>query len=129
MELYIVRFLHLVAVAIWVGGLVTLAALVVALRKAGADIELLRASARQFARLSWTAMLVAIVTGVLQVQLMGFSWSDGALHTKLGLVALVLILAGVHQVTAKRTGPALRGVIQVLIMLVSLCVVAAAVVL
>lgn len=52
--LAVVRWVHLVAAAVWLGGLITLAALVVALRREGADRALLQASARMFARVSWT---------------------------------------------------------------------------
>ncbi|MBT8164305.1 MAG: hypothetical protein KJO97_02055, partial [Acidimicrobiia bacterium] len=60
----VVRFLHLVGMAVWVGGLITLGALVMAVRRGGADRPVLKAMAQQFGKLSWTAMAVAIVTGV-----------------------------------------------------------------
>jgi len=122
-----VRFVHLVAAAVWTGGLITLAALVVALRKAGAERSHLQAAARQFARVSWVAMAVAIGTGLAQVVLMRLPWSYGRLHVKIGLVALAVVLAGAHQLTARRSSPAARGVIQGLILLVSLGIFAAAV--
>ncbi len=125
--LHVVRFLHLVAAATWLGGLFTLAALVVALRKAGAHRGLLQAAARMFGKLSWSAMGVAVVTGVLQVMWMNLPWSYGRLHVKIAVVALAVVIAAVHQFTATRTGPAVRGVIQLLIMLVSLGIFAAAV--
>ena len=73
--LLVTRWVHLVAVATWTGGLIVLAALVVALRRAGADRELLRAAARQFGRVSWAAMAVAVLTGVAQVWLLGWPWT------------------------------------------------------
>ncbi|MEM7159849.1 MAG: hypothetical protein AAF799_43820 [Myxococcota bacterium] len=125
--LLIVRWVHLVAVSTWTGGLIVLAALIVALRRAGAERELLRAAARQFGRVSWTAMAIALVTGVAQVHLLGWPWTHGGLHLKLGLVALAVVLAGWHQVTATRSSPAARGIVQLLIMLVSLGIFGAAV--
>ncbi|MCB9742326.1 MAG: hypothetical protein H6741_25795 [Alphaproteobacteria bacterium] len=125
--LLLVRWIHLLAAATWTGGLITLAALVFALRRAGADRELLRAAARQFGRLSWTAMAVAVVTGLAQVKWMQLPWSYGALHLKLGLVALAAILAGAHQLTARRSSPAVRGVVQLLILVVSVAIFGAAV--
>lgn len=122
-----VRFVHLLAAAVWTGGLITLAALVVALREAGADRPLLQAAARQFGRLSWAAMAVAIGTGLAQVHLMGMPWSYGRLHLKIGVVALAVVLAGVHQLTARRSSPAARGAVQGLILLTSLGIFAAAV--
>ena len=125
--LLIVRWVHLVAVATWTGGLIVLAALIVALRRAGAERELLRAAARQFGKVSWTAMAIALVTGVAQVHLLGWPWTHGGLHLKLGLVAVAVVLAGWHQATATRSSPAARGIVQLLIMLVSLGIFGAAV--
>lgn len=122
-----IRWLHLLAAATWTGGLIVLAALIMALRRAGADRELLRAAARQFGRVSWTAMLIAVLTGIAQVHLMMLPWSYGRLHLKLGLVGLVILLAGGHQLTAARSSPAARGIVQLLILLVSLGIFAAAV--
>ncbi len=122
-----IRWLHLVAAAVWTGGLIVLGALVAALRREGAPRGLLQASARQFARVSWAAMGVAVVTGVVQVQYFGFTWSYGRLHLKLTLVVVVVILALGHQLTARRSSSAVRGVMQLLILLVSLGIFAAAV--
>ena len=122
-----VRFFHLLAAAVWTGGLLTLAALVVALRKAGAQRELLQGAARMFGRVSWTAMIVAIATGLWQVHLMHLPWTYGRLHIKLGLVALAVVLALGHQLTARRSSPAARGIVQLLIILVSLGIYGAAV--
>ena len=121
------RGIHLLAAGTWTGGLIVLGALVVALRRADASREQLRAGARAFARVSWAAMAVAIVTGLAQVEVLGIDWGYGRLHTKLGLVALAVVLAGGHQLTAKRTSARLRGMVQAAILLVSLAIFAAAV--
>jgi copper transport protein len=119
-----VRFLHLLAAATWVGGLITLGALVPAVRRAGGDRALLRAMARRFGQVSWTAMAVAVATGLYQLTLR--PWST-ALSVKTGLVGLVVVLAGWHQAAATRQSPALRGALQGLILLLSVGIVAAAV--
>jgi putative copper export protein len=54
-------FLHVLAATIWVGGQLTLAALVPVLRRFGADA--LGAAARRFNQVAWTAFGVLIVTG------------------------------------------------------------------
>mgnify|MGYP001812585850 FL=1 len=128
----VVRFLHLVAMAVWVGGLITLGALVMAVRRAGADRPVLKAMAQQFGRVSWTAMAVAIVTGVILLSRSNVSLTDDtgsavALLVKLTLVGIAAGLAVFHQLTAKSASPASRGIVQALIMLTSLGVVAAAV--
>jgi putative copper export protein len=121
------RFVHLVAAATWLGGLIVLGALVPALRKAGADVELLRAAARRFAVVSWTAMGLAVAAGLLQVVAMHLPWTYGRLHVKITLVVVAIALAGFHQVTAKRASPRSRGIVQGLILLVSLGIFGAAV--
>ena len=72
-------------------------------------------------------MGIAIVTGVGQVILMNMPWGFGRLHVKLGLVALAVIITLVHQLTARRSSPAVRGAVTGLVVLVSLGIYAAAV--
>lgn len=122
-----VRFVHLIAAAVWTGGLIVLAALVFALRKAGAERALLQVAARQFGRVSWTAMVIAMATGIWQVHLRGIPWSHGRLHIKIGIVALAVIVTGVHQVTAKHSGPAARGMMELAILVLGLSIYGAAV--
>jgi putative copper export protein len=57
--------LHVLAATIWVGGQLTLAALVPALRRAGAEIP--RYAARRFGRVAWPAFAVLIATGIWNV--------------------------------------------------------------
>ena len=52
-------FLHVLAATIWVGGQLVLAALVPALRGAGAEVP--RPAARAFNRIAWPAFGVLIV--------------------------------------------------------------------
>ena len=105
-----VRWLHLIAASVWVGGLITLGALVVAVRRAGGERSILKAMARQFGRLSWTAMAVALVTGVVQLARSNVSLSSDtdyavALFVKLTLVGVAAGLALFHQLTAQRSSP------------------------
>lgn len=123
----IVHFVHLVAAATWTGGLIVLAVTVFALRRAGADREHLRAAARAFGRVSWTAMAVAIATGLWRVHLLGMPWTYGRLHLKIGLVALAVLVAGVHQLTAKRSKPAVRGAMELASLVLGVAIFAAAV--
>src|SRR5262249_9805079 len=58
-------FLHVLAATVWVGGQITLAALVPVLRMSGADIP--RAAARRFNQVAWPAFAVLIVTGIWNV--------------------------------------------------------------
>jgi len=127
MLLLAVRWTHLLAAAVWTGGLLTLAALVPALRRAGADRAMLQAAARRFGVVSWAAMGVAIGSGLLQVHLMNLPWAFGKLHLKLGMVGITVAITLYHQLTARHSSPAARGAVQGLILLASLGVFAAAV--
>ena len=58
-------FLHVLAATVWVGGQLTLAALVPALRPLGGEVT--RVAAKQFRRVAWPAFAVLVVTGVWNV--------------------------------------------------------------
>ncbi|HEV7192027.1 MAG TPA: hypothetical protein VGN35_02395 [Jatrophihabitantaceae bacterium] len=58
-------FLHVLAATVWVGGQLTLGALVPALR--AADAEVPGIAARAFNRVAWPAFGVLIVTGIWNV--------------------------------------------------------------
>lgn len=122
----------MLAAGVWIGGLITLGALVAAVRRAEADRSVLQAMARQFGKLSWAAMGVAVVTGVIQLSRLEFSLSDNTgfattLMIKLTLVGVAAGLALFHQFTARTSTPAKRGLVQGLILLSSLGILAAAV--
>ena len=118
----ILKWIHLLAAAIWTGGLITLGALVPTLRRAGADRPMLQAVARRFGRLTWGALIIAVGTGIWQVNEIGLSWSDDTLNVKLTLVGLAGALALGHQLTARRTSAPVRGIIQGLILVVSIAI-------
>lgn len=123
----VVLWLHLVAAAVWVGGLITVGALVPALRSAGAERPMLQAMARRFGVVSWAAMGLAVVTGAIQMVRLDYGWFDEPVVRKLGLVVVAIALAAGHQFTARRTSAAVRGALQGAILLVSLGILAAAV--
>ncbi len=111
----VLRYLHLLAMAVFVGGQLVLAVAVVpGLR--GRDREGLRAVARRFGWASLVALAVLIATGAWMASEYG-RWEDGTLHVKLALV----VLAGVLIVAHLRAGTAhwLQGAI----FLVSLAIV------
>ena len=86
----VLRYLHLLAMALFVGGQLVLAVAVVpGLR--GRDREGLRAVARRFGWASLGALAVLVVTGAWMAS--GYSlWDDGTLHVKLALVVLAGVL-------------------------------------
>jgi len=91
----VVRYLHLLAMAFFVGGQLFLAAAVVpALRGAG-DRDGLRTIARRFGTGSLIAIAVLIATGVAMASHYD-QWGDTKLHIKLALVVIVAGLIAWH---------------------------------
>jgi putative copper export protein len=121
------RWVHLVCAATWLGGVVVMGPLVLTLRRAGVERPALQAAARTFARVTWAALAIAALTGLLQVYLMHLPWSYPRLHAKLGAVGLLVTAVVAHQLTAARSPPAVRGAMEGLLLLLSLGVFAAAV--
>lgn len=119
---------HLLGMSVWIGGTITVGAIVPALRRSGASREQLRAMARAFGRASWAALGVLVITGIWQMILLeDGAISDVTFAVKLLLVGIAGSLALLHQMTARTASPAMRGVVQGLILLSSLGVLAAAV--
>jgi putative copper export protein len=58
-------FLHVLAATVWVGGQITLAALIPALRAAGTEVP--KAAARAFNRVAWPAFGILVLTGIWNV--------------------------------------------------------------
>ncbi|MBM3638854.1 MAG: hypothetical protein FJW98_05385 [Actinobacteria bacterium] len=108
--------MHVVGVCVWVGGQITLATLVKTIRQNSEG--LLPLVARQFARTSWTAMGVVIVSGialVLQVSPteQGTAYSI-TLAGKLILVFLAATAAIIHSTSKERLFIALGGAVGLL---------------
>jgi putative copper export protein len=102
-------FLHVLAATIWVGGQLTLAALVPALRAAGAEVP--KAAARAFNRIAWPAFAVLVVTGVWNVVAESDDSADyqRTLMVKYTLVLLSGVTALLHARASSRRGMAVFG--------------------
>jgi putative copper export protein len=101
-------FLHVLSATVWVGGQLTLAALVPALRGASPDAP--RAAARAFNRVAWWAYGVLILTGLWNVAEQPdetTSGYDAVLGIKLAVVAASGLTAYLH---TRATTPRTRGV-------------------
>jgi len=90
--------LHVLAATVWVGGQLTLAGLVGTARRLGPEAP--RSLARAFARLSWPAYAVLVLTGLWNIQAthpstQGTLW-QAVLGVKLGVVALAGLAAWFH---------------------------------
>jgi uncharacterized membrane protein len=90
-----ILWLHLVAMAFFLGGQLLLAAAVVPALRGEENLEQLRAVARRFGWGSLVALAVLIATGSAMAGHLEL-WSDGTLHVKLALVAVALVLTAVH---------------------------------
>jgi uncharacterized membrane protein len=90
-----VLWLHLLAMAFFVGGQLMLAAVVVPAMRGLPDREPMRAAARRFGVGTLVAIAVLVVTGAALAS-HGHQWSDSTLQVKLGLVVLVGLLIGAH---------------------------------
>ena len=109
--------IHITGAAIWVGGVVALGTMTVALRGAPFEDPRIRSLAiarlaRPLARLMWPALIVTILTGLYNaswylpsgVSLLA-SPQGMLLVTKAGLVAFVVVVGGLHTFVV---GPRIR---------------------
>ena len=124
----LIRWVHLIAAAVWVGGQITVAALVPALRRAGAGAEQIRAAARRFGVVAWSAIGVSVATVIVQLIRLDYpTGGNTTLAVKLLLVGIAVAVAWFHQLIARNASPALRGALEGSLLLLALAIVAAAV--
>ena len=107
-------FLHVLAATVWVGGQITLAALVPALRSSGREVT--SAAANAFAKVAWPAFGVLVLTGIWNMAAEGDKGSDyrHTLTVKLVLVVLSGVTAFVHARVSSRAMMAVFGALTVL---------------
>lgn len=103
-------FLHVLSATIWVGGQLTLAALVPVLRRLGGEIP--RAAARAFNRVAWPAFAVLVLTGAWNViaergKITGSY--EVTLVVKLVVVAISGVTAALHARARSAAGLAVFG--------------------
>ena len=105
--------LHVLAASVWVGGQITMVALLPALRRAGGDVP--KQAARHFNRVAWPFFGLAVVTGIWNVaEISVADRSTGyqvALLIKLSIVALSGLAAYQHATATRRSALAIWGAI------------------
>lgn len=106
-----VRWLHVLAMAFFVGGQMFLAAAVVPVERSAPDRERLRAIARRFGYGTLGAIGVLLVTGSIMASDEDH-WDDTTLQVKLGLVVAVAVLVAWHM--RRPANHALEGAVFVL---------------
>ena len=85
-------FLHVLAATIWVGGQLTLAALVPALRRMGSDVT--AGAARRFNQVAWPAFAVLVITGIWNIIAVR-PQIHGSYETTLVVKLVVVVISGI----------------------------------
>ena len=96
-------FLHVLAATIWVGGQLTLAALVPVLRRLGAEVP--SAAARAFNLVAWPAFAVLLLTGVWNVIAVR-GQITGSYQVTLIVKLVVVVISGAAAALHARAGSA-----------------------
>ncbi|MET0819112.1 MAG: hypothetical protein ABWZ67_16220 [Solirubrobacteraceae bacterium] len=95
----LLRYLHVIAVAFFVGGqLMLVTAIVPATQRLEARDEVMRSIAKRFGIGSLIALAVLLATGAAMASRFEL-WSDGVLQAKLALLMLIGVLTALHIVT------------------------------
>lgn len=103
-------FLHVLAATVWVGGQLTLAALVPVLRRHDAEVPRLAANA--FNRVAWPAFAVLVATGLWNIEAERDELTGAyrvTLVVKLAVVAVSGLSAAAHARASTRRGLAVYG--------------------
>ena len=109
-------FLHVLAVAVWVGGQIVLAGLVPAIRASAP--EALPKVAQAFARVAWPAMIVIVFTGMWGLSSSSASDSDTAYMVTFALKMVMVFVAVaatvVHSQGSSKAAKAIGGALGLL---------------
>lgn len=100
------QFLHILAATVWIGGQITLGAVVPLLRPAGPDV--VQATARRFRMIAWPAYGILLLTGAwnlidADLDAMSDMWIS-TLSVKLWLVIISGATAYAHQLVGAHAG-------------------------
>lgn len=109
-------FLHIFAVAVWLGGQVVLAGVVPAVRQAAP--QALAPLAKGFARVAWPAMVLIVFTGVWGLMSTEVADKDSNYHATFGikmlLVAAAVIATLIHSQGTTKAAKAIGGAVGLL---------------
>jgi len=96
----LVRWIHLLAAMLWIGGMLFVALVLVPATRRLEDpalrTRLIRETGMRFRTVGWIALAVMLATGLLNLWFRSYLLTSPRFHAKLGLVLLALILAGLH---------------------------------
>jgi putative copper export protein len=102
----LIRFLHLLAMAFFVGGQLMLVVAVVPAVRGEEDEAAMRRIVRRFGAASGLALGVLVATGAAMASHLD-RWHDDTLQLKLALLVLVVVLLGLHAVAPRSRALAL----------------------
>jgi putative copper export protein len=109
-------FLHVLAVAVWLGGQIVLAGLVPTIRTSAPDA--LPKVAQAFARVAWPAMIVIVFTGMWGLSASSASDSDTAYMVTFALKMVMVFIAVaatvVHSQGSSKAAKAIGGALGLL---------------
>ena len=113
--------LHLLAMAVWIGGQIIMMALLPVLR----EVDGMPAkAARAFGRVAWPAFILSVVTGIWNILTIPMGDVSTGYNAVLGLKLLLVVAAGTATFLHQRaTSAALRGATAGLAFVASLIVV------
>ena len=99
--------LHVLAVCVWIGGQLVVAALVPVLRELGPDAP--RLAARRFGQVAWPAIGLAVITGIWNLLEIP-SGQTTEYQVTLGIKLLLVVASGVSAFVHQQTSSAaIRG--------------------
>lgn len=109
-------FLHLVAVAVWIGGQIVLAGIVPTLRVAAPEV--LQKVAQAFARIAWPAMIMIVFTGAWGLSTVDAADSGTKYMTtfavKMLLVFVAVAATVIHSQGSSKAAKAIGGALGLL---------------
>ncbi len=104
-------FLHVIAASVWVGGQLTLAGIVPAVRRAHPNAT--KTIAQAFSRVAWPAFGITVLTGVWNLMAVDITTASSAYQATVLLKIAVAIASGVfaavHQVGQTKAALAIGG--------------------
>lgn len=104
-------FLHVIAASVWVGGQITVAGIVPAMRRT--HPESTKTLAQAFGRVAWPAFGLTVVTGMWSLMAEDITATSSAYQAtvllKIGLAVLSGVFAAVHTVGKTKAALAIGG--------------------
>lgn len=92
-------WLHILAMATWLGGMVFLAAVALPVLRKGPPSQLgafMTAAAPRLRAVGWICLTILGITGLAQLHFRGQSWSDGLILSKLAIFTTIILISLAH---------------------------------